>query len=50
MMVTIFQHTDFLSDRQLARPKYKGSFFSVESAYDKLGWFFVMHCCDVERF
>jgi len=49
-MVTIFQHTDFLSGRQLARPKYIWSFYSAQSAYDKLGWFFVVHCCDVERF
>lgn len=48
-MITIFQVNDLLSSRAM-KPKYLGSFYSVKSAEDKLGWFFVHHCCLIERF
>lgn len=49
-MVTIYQHTDFMTDRRFNRRRYVGSFFSRESAEEKLGWFFVAEFCDVEPF
>lgn len=49
-MVTIFQHADFLSGRALSNRKYLGSFFSRESAEQKLGFFFLANFCDVEKF
>lgn len=48
-MITVFQVKDFLSSREM-RPKYLGSFYSIKSAEDNLGWFFVHHCCLIERF
>ncbi len=49
-MVTIFQHTDFMTDCRLPRRRYLGSFFSRESAEKALGWFFITEFCDVETF
>ena len=49
-MVTIYQTRDFLSGRSLNRSKNLGSFFSIESAEEKLGWFFVKSCCDAVKF
>jgi hypothetical protein len=49
-MVTVFQHTGFMTDKRLARRRYLGSFFSRESAEKKLGWFYIAEFCDVEPF
>ncbi len=48
-MITIFQVKDFLSSRSI-QERNLGSFFSQESAEEKLGWFFVHQCCRVEKF
>lgn len=48
-MITVFQYKDFLTDRRI-KPKYLGSFYSIESAEEKLGWYFIHHCCLLERF
>ncbi len=49
-MVTLFQISDWPSGRIYPRRKYIGSFFSVESAEAKLGWFFVSNCCEIYVF
>lgn len=49
-MITVYQNRDFLTNRLLSKPKYLGSFFSQESAEDKLGWFFFHHVCSVQQF
>ncbi len=49
-MITVFQTRGWLTDVLLPRPKYLGSFFSVESAEDKLGSFFLRNCCEVTDF
>ena len=43
-MITVFQTRDFLShDKRIN--KYIGSFKSVESAEEKLGFYFFWSCC-----
>lgn len=49
-MVTIFQVRDFMGGEIRKGPKYLGSFFSVESAEEKLGWFFFHNCCEARPF
>ena len=52
-MVTIIQVTEFvqpLEPMQAKHGKYIGSFFSLESAEEKLGFFFVHHCCVIKPF
>lgn len=49
-MVTIIQTVDFLSMRPLREGKNIGSFFSIESAYGQLGFYFVETCCAVVKF
>ena len=49
-MVTVYEHSDFLSGRRNAYSIYRGSFFSMESAEAKLGWFYVANNCDVVKF
>lgn len=48
-MITVFQTSDFLSSRPI-REKNLGSFFSLASAEEKLGWFFVHQCCRTAPF
>lgn len=48
-MINLIQTSDFLSSRPI-REKNLGSFFSLASAEEKLGWYFVHQCCRVERF
>lgn len=49
-MVTVFQVFAVLDLHQPIQPKYIGSFFSRESAEEKLGWWFVAECCVVQKF
>jgi hypothetical protein len=49
-MVTVFQTSGWPTDCLLPRQKYIGSFFSVESAEEKLGVFFLRNCCEVTDF
>ena len=48
-MITITQVKDFLSSRQI-RERNLGSFFSLKSAEDQLGWYFVHSACRIDRF
>ncbi len=49
-MITVLQTVNFLSGKPLKTPKYLGCYFSVESAREKLGFYFVEKCCAVVKF
>ena len=49
-MITLFQTETWPQQRRMSGREYLGSFFSVESAEDKLGWYFVHNCCEIQDF
>lgn len=49
-MITLFQTETWPQQRRLSQREYLGSFFSVESAEAKLGWYFVHNCCEIDDF
>jgi hypothetical protein len=48
-MTTIIQVKDFLSGLHVLEINL-GSFFSLKSAEDHLGWYFIHTACLIERF
>ena len=49
-MITLFQTETWPQQSRLSKREYIGSFFSVESAEDKIGWYFVHNCCEIQDF
>ncbi len=49
-MITVYQTIGRLTCMPFPKPKYIGSFFSIESAEDELGAYFVRNCCEVRDF